>query len=542
MDSRESDSTSTPDSSERTTSVPARESPPQAEARPAAEPQPVTGEDQPAEIWADEQGPVAEGQLESLSLSGLLSGLTACGLMFIWWKFPGLSTGWPTAALILYGLAVVGLLGWSVFQSIPRNEAAPSAKKAAVRRERSPRMSRNRVRLPRPGLAYLAMMIVMFLGAMLGRSNVLMLVFSLMAGPFIVNGWVTYSMLKHLKLRRTVSRQMMAGDQVSVTVEVINGKHVIPGWLIQVEDRITSLHEKLRAEVLFARIPARQSRSIVYVARLMRRGRYRFGPMQAFTRFPFGLIERGLAFVGERYESEILVFPRTGLLSTGWKQQMLAATELVERQEPRQGTWNDEFHRIREFRWGDNPRAIHWRTSARQNELMVREFQQNRDQDLVLLLDLYCPTRASALQQERVELAISFVATVALAHIRDSRHARSLLAVAGSMFQELEGDCGPLLQEPLLQCLALAESAPGPDLKRLIELAARRRSASARMILITTRPQETIDPILASSASSGHENGDGKGSAARATAMLPLTELAIVSTADPHFDSIFSLR
>ena len=51
-------------------------------------------------------------------------------------------------------------------------------------------------------------MIVIFSGSLLGRSNMLMLVFSMMAGPFVVNGWITYSMLK-----RTVARTGRAGTR-----------------------------------------------------------------------------------------------------------------------------------------------------------------------------------------------------------------------------------------------------------------------------------------------------------------------------------------
>ena len=34
----------------------------------------------------------------------------------------------------------------------------------------------------------------LFTGAMLTKSNMLLLVFALMAGPFVINGWMTYGM------------------------------------------------------------------------------------------------------------------------------------------------------------------------------------------------------------------------------------------------------------------------------------------------------------------------------------------------------------
>src|SRR5438445_186493 len=46
-----------------------------------------------------------------------------------------------------------------------------------------------------------------------------------------------------------------------------------------------------------------------------------------------------------------------------------------------------EFHGLRQFRAGDSPRWIHWRTSARTGELVVREFDHGTHNDLVLILE-----------------------------------------------------------------------------------------------------------------------------------------------------------
>ena len=153
-------------------------------------------------------------------------------------------------------------------------------------------------------------------------------------------------------------------------------------------DTIQNGEERLDPSVLFARVPAGGRRSGHYHARLMRRGRYRFGPAQLTARFPLGIVERGLVFP---LPGEILVYPRLGRLSARWMREHFLATDLVERRELRQGAFDDEFHRIREFRWGDNPRAIHWRTSARHNALMVREYHQSRDLNLMVLCDLWLP-------------------------------------------------------------------------------------------------------------------------------------------------------
>ena len=74
-----------------------------------------------------------------------------------------------------------------------------------------------------------------------------------------------------------------------------------------------------------------------------------------------------------------------------------------------------EYHGLRDYRSGDSPRWIHWRTSARRGELMVKEFEQQNEQDLAILIDPWLPrTKAAAEQREALEEAISFAATLCL--------------------------------------------------------------------------------------------------------------------------------
>ena len=53
-----------------------------------------------------------------------------------------------------------------------------------------------------------------------------------------------------------------------------------------------------------------------------------------------------------------------------------------------------DFHQLREYREGDPQRQIDWKASARMRKLISREYQDERDQQIVLLLD--CGRRMSA--------------------------------------------------------------------------------------------------------------------------------------------------
>jgi uncharacterized protein (DUF58 family) len=368
-------------------------------------------------------------------------------------------------------------------------------------------LMRHRVSLPRSGLVYLVMIIVILTGSLLGRSNMLMLVFALMAGPFIVNGWITFSMLRRIRVSRRVPSRVMVGENAAIEVTLENRRYLLPGWLMRVSDRVSNAKEELEAEVLFARVPRRGARIASYEVRLMQRGRYFFGPMQVSTRFPLGLVERGLIVPSH---DEILVYPRLGRLSPRWKREHLLAAEMAHHHKLRRGVFDDEFHAIREYRSGDNPRNIHWRTSARQNQLMVREFHQSRDRNLLILLDLWQPAKPSRDDEDRVELAVSLAATLCVDQMKTNRDARFELAAAGHEFQRWEGRSGPAGVDSLLEMLALVMPGPVTDWPRLRELANNRPDSHTQSLLITTRDLSRAEAAVrdawsAHNGDSGHQ-------------------------------------
>jgi hypothetical protein len=216
-----------------------------------------------------------------------------------------------------------------------------------------------------------------------------------------------------------------------------------------------------------------------------------------------GIVERGLVF---DLPGQILVYPRLGRLASRWMRDHFLAADLVERRELSRGAFDDEFHRIREFRWGDNPRDIHWRTSARHNALMVREFRQSRDLNLVVLVDLWAPARSNQAVRERVELAASVAATVCISHMRQSRDSTLNVSIAGEQLVNWEGESRVANADPLLDQFAVAVATVKPDVRTMVKVAASRRLQGSRTILVTTRQQGSperaeLDRIVADDSS-----------------------------------------
>jgi hypothetical protein len=281
---------------------------------------------------------------------------------------------------------------------------------------------RYRIRMPPEALMYLLILVVLCLGALLGHSNMMMLVFGLTAGPFILNGQMTLGVLQRLSVARRLPRHATVGENFPVTLCLSNRKRLLSSWMIVAEDFVQAPDEQLQPAVLFTHVPARSEREAIYEICPARRGRYEFGPVRVLSRFPMGLMERSFE-LGQ--VEQLLVYPRIGRLKSGWWQAGEAGQAVSERARAVVGASDDEFHRLREYRSGDNPRAIHWRTTARRSELMVREYQHHLRRELCLVLDLWLPARPQPDDLERVELAVSFAASACVTASRAwSRKAR----------------------------------------------------------------------------------------------------------------------
>ncbi len=347
---------------------------------------------------------------------------------------------------------------------------------------------RSRVIIPREGMVYLGIMLMLAIGALLGHQNTLLLVFGLMAGPFVLNGWAVYAMLRGVTVERSAPRRAAAGEYVTVEVTVKNSKRWLASRLLEIRDSIAG--EAMKRErrnfegaVTFVRVPGGSTRTGRYQVSFERRGGYRLGPLRASSRFPLGIGERGHSFSDY---TDLLVWPQLGQLHPQWQRQQRELAESAQNRQSKLGVFDDEFHRIREYRVDDNSRAIHWRSSARRGELMVREFEQHRQSDLFVLLDL-CSQRNFS--HEDQETAISLAATICVEQTRAASGGQFLLAIAGERSDVVTGRAAGPFREAALDALATCKASSKADLEHVLtQVIESGVVGNGRGVLITPRP------------------------------------------------------
>lgn len=376
---------------------------------------------------------------------------------------------------------------------------------------------RSRVWLPREGLVYLGVMVMLAVAALLGHNNMLLLLFGMMAGPLVINGWVVMLTLSRLTAVRRLPPYATAGEFFSVEVLVRNDKRWMSSRGVEVRDVIAGQRLRQEASVAFVRIMPRSERSGSYQMMATRRGVYQFGPLRISSRFPLGIGERG-TIANDR--AELLIHPAIGRLLPDWLRRERELSEAINQRRTRPGVFDDEFHRIREFRTGDNPRSIHWRSTARHGELMVAEYEQQRESDLVVLLDL---CEMPQFRDAEAEMSVSLAATICVEQTRRASSGQYRLLIAGKDHHDVQSAGAGRFREAALGQLALCRSSATADLDWMLSrLAQHDASSRDRFILITPRPQKAGELISGLSAA-----GD-----LRAMSLLPRTTIVPATLTD----------
>jgi len=347
---------------------------------------------------------------------------------------------------------------------------------------------RSRMMLPREGLVYLGIMLIIAIAALTGGNpdtgNMLLLIFGMMSGPFVFNGWIVVAMLARIKVSRHLPESVAAGSWFSVEIILKNEKRFLSSQLVEVRDSIEGRDIRDEGKVVFVRVAPGDERSAHYDVNIARRGQYRFGPLRMSSRFPLGIGERGYLVSDV---DEVIVHPKIGRLLPAWKRRERELAETTSRANARLGLFDDAFHGIREYRSGDNPRAIHWRSSARQGQFMVKEHEQHRDAEMIVLLDLCASADFPETLQER---AISLAATICAEQTRHTSSGRYRLMIAGKDLHNIECTGSSRFCEQALRELALCESSPRSQLATmLLAVCQSPLDPNSRFVLITPRPE-----------------------------------------------------
>lgn len=237
----------------------------------------------------------------------------------------------------------------------------------------------------------------------------------------LVTAFVTARGRYRLALVRTVSPQLVnAGEPARVDLALTNEGWVPTGSILLEEELPYSLGSRPRFVV--GRMLG--SRQLSYQVRSDVRGRFQIGPMAVRVSDPFGLVELSRSF---QSSVPLVVTPRPVPLSTiGAAAGQSAAGDA----RPRAfATGSAEDVTVRAYRRGDELRRVHWPSSARLGELMVRREEQPWQSRATVLLDNREHVHRGAGAASSFEAAVVVAASVAV-HLE--RHGFTVRLVTSS--------------------------------------------------------------------------------------------------------------
>jgi uncharacterized protein (DUF58 family) len=234
-----------------------------------------------------------------------------------------------------------------------------------------------------------------------------------------------------------------------------------------------------------------------YTVEPQKRGVYTIGPARIETTDPLGLFTFSAPL---SVTTEIVVHPEplmTRDLSVGGE----GTYGIRERDgKTRRGEGMD-FHGVREYRYGDALRRVHWRTTARTGKLAVVEFERAYQQDVIIALDRAKGTNYGQGREATLEYAIKVAATLAERTLAAGGGVTLITQGAKASIRPREGDPAAArfrLFDLLARIEADAETSLGDD------LAAARLTDGTHYAVLTSQG----DPRLSAYLTKRVQHGD----------------------------------
>jgi uncharacterized protein (DUF58 family) len=232
-------------------------------------------------------------------------------------------------------------------------------------------------------------------------NNLLYLLESMVLGLIVVSGMLSEQSLRGVRLFRVPPAAIHAGTPVRLGARMLNTKRWFPSYSLTVAAAAGG-----RRLGHVPRLRAGEERLVTWEATLPRRGRQRLPGVRLSTRFPFGLFTKAGRPTAD---DEVVVFPAVRPVGPETLRRLGVGGSAPSR---RPGRGHD-LRDLREYRPGDDPRLIHWPTTARRGALVVRELAAETNEDVRLRL------RGTGLgDPARLEERLSEAASLACALLR----------------------------------------------------------------------------------------------------------------------------
>jgi uncharacterized protein (DUF58 family) len=232
-------------------------------------------------------------------------------------------------------------------------------------------------------------------------NNLFYLLLAMMLSVVVISGLLSEQCLRRLDFHRHMPDLLMANQPTSVTLSVTNRSPWLPNFSLRLLDRAAG--QDLDRGLFVDYLPPRRSALLSYPLMATARGRLQLEGIRVETLFPFGLFLKRALY---RVPAEIPVSPPIRPLSLRFVDELVSEGQGLSL--PRRGH-GAQLYNLRAYRPGDDSRAIHWMTTARTSNLIVRETEAEDQRRITIALSTLAPDDHEALFEQSVTLVASLL-------------------------------------------------------------------------------------------------------------------------------------
>jgi uncharacterized protein (DUF58 family) len=227
----------------------------------------------------------------------------------------------------------------------------------------------------RDGWWYLFVALGLGVAAVNTGNNLVYLLCSLLLALIVVSGILSEQSMRGLRLTPVLPEVTHAERPALVGAIVTNRKRRLASHSITLEAPGAGGVQLLHIPYLDPGGERLVTWPLVFPAR----GRHRVPGLRMTTRFPFGLFVKSEAV---DLDAEVIVYPALRPVMPDRRHERGSPGPTSLRRRGR----GDDLYNLRDYRAGDDPRLIHWRSSAKAQTLTVRELEDDTAHDVRLRL------------------------------------------------------------------------------------------------------------------------------------------------------------
>jgi len=256
-----------------------------------------------------------------------------------------------------------------------------------------------RTRPTKEGITFLGLSLFVGVAALNTGNNLIYLTFGMMLSFVAVSGIISMINLWKIDIRYDTPQNIFALTPTFIKVYLINKKFLIPSY---------SISARIEGERVFiSYLPTNMIKIINIRCFFKRRGWDQIPDISISTNFPFGFFRKWIKIKSDH--EVVLVYPKVQSLNI---EEAKYSKSFGETYNEKLGFGND-IRSIRPYQPGDNPKFIHWRSSAKLGKLMLRELQEEESKGAVIEFN---PTK----DRTQLESQISRAASLLLELIRNN--------------------------------------------------------------------------------------------------------------------------